>query len=258
MVADLFGVSPLLIEAAANRIPQDFSPLTVGAPSAWRDALGLEWVGAAGGPPINLRPGPIWRDAVARQVVPRLPGRWLARDYDLVRLPASPVTCLVSPGRLSGHAVICPMYIPDQFSLQFSVGLRSAVNDRAPDPIEPLLAELTGVALPFFDRYGHPDGLRALCRERVDAAPAGHVNPHDLRCLAATEVVLGRYAEAAASYASLAERAAGASQDWLKELGEEARARSVLLLHEPTVVHDALRATIDRQVSKGGLEAPQP
>jgi hypothetical protein len=184
---------------------------------------------------------------------------WLPRDYDLVRLPAGPVMCLVSPGRSTGHAVIWPMYIPQQYrSLQFSIGLRSAVQDRAPDPIEPFLDELSSKALPFFDRYGHPDGLRSLCRERVDAAAAGRVDPHDLRCLAATEVILGRYAEAATRYSSLAELAADSPDDRLEDIGEEARVRSVLLRYEPSVVHDALRVTIGQQLSERGLEAPQP
>lgn len=257
IVADLFGVSANVMEAAAERAARDL-PVVSRGPSVWLEALGLDRVGAGGGAPINLRPGPVWRDAVARHLVPRLPGRWLPRDYDLVRLPASPVMCLVWPGDWQGDAVIHPMYVAkSDISLQFRVVLRSAVADTAPDPIEPLLNDLTVNALPFFDRYGHPDGLRELCQERVNAAPAGRPNPHDLQCLAATEVILGRYTEAAATYAALAAITATSSAGWAKEIGEEARVRSLLLQHQPTVVHHALTATIDQQMTYLGLPTAQ-
>jgi hypothetical protein len=77
MLGDLFGV------------PAKTMPKRAEQAHDWLDALGVAWVGAAGGAPVNLRPGPVWRDTVAQDVVPRLPGRWLPRDYDLVRLPAS-------------------------------------------------------------------------------------------------------------------------------------------------------------------------
>ena len=249
MVAELFGVPAESMRVAAELAARaDQGLLTAGEPpSAWLDAFGVAWPGSGSGPPLNLRPGPVWRDAVARDVVPRLPGQWLARDYDLVRLPAAPVLCRVVPGRWSGYAVITPLYVPGpDGSLQFSIELRSAAEDST-GPVEPLLEDLTGIALPFFDRYGHPDGLRQLCRERVTGVPADRVNPHDLRCLAASEVVLGRYAEAAETYAVLARLTAADDTAWVREIAQEAHVRSVLLRHDPAVVHEALTATIEQQ-----------
>lgn len=256
MTADLFGVSAASMRSAADRAAQAHEELEIvgGPPSAWLDAFGLAWVGSAGGGALNLRPGPVWRDAVARELVPRLPGRWLARDYDLVRLPASPVMCVILPGRRGGHAVLHPLYVPDQYGiLQFFTELRYAVADAVPDPLEPLLNDVTGNALPYFDRHGHPAGLRQLCQERVAAAPAGHADPHDLRCLAASEVILGDYAAAAATYATLATAISTDSAAWAQEIAEEAHVRSRLLHHDPAVVHEALTATIHQQETHLGL-----
>lgn len=222
--------------------------------TAWLDAFGLNWIGAGGGAPVNLRPGPVWRDTLAGRVVPRLPGQWLARDYDLVRLPVLAVMCVVLPGRSGGHAAIYPLYIPERYgTLQFAVNVPSAVIDAAPEPVEPLLQELTDQALPFFDRYGHPAGLRQLCRERSTGLPARLVNPHDLRCLAASEVMLGEYIDAATTYAALAAAVADHPQPWTRDIEEEARVRSRLLHHDPALVHEALTATIRRQMSHVGL-----
>jgi hypothetical protein len=83
----------------------------------------------------------------------------------------------------------------------------------------------------------------------VTGVPAGRVNPHDLRCLAASEVVLGRYAEAAETYAALERVTAADDVAWARELAEEAHVRSVLLRHDPSVVHEALTATVAQQES---------
>ncbi|GIE99661.1 hypothetical protein Ari01nite_71260 [Paractinoplanes rishiriensis] len=261
-LADLFGMPATAVQEAADRAARaEKDPATDNNPSEeWLEAFGMGWDRRGDGAPVNLRPGPVWRDAVARQVAPRLPGQWLARDYDLVRLPASPVMCVVLPGRHSGNAVIHPMYVPGSYgTLQFCVELRSAVGDQAPDPIEPLIHDLTATALPFFDRYGHPDGLHRLCQERVDARPGGRVNPHDLRCLAATEVILGRYHEAAANYAELARNTAGSTAAWARDIAEEAHVRSRLLQYEPAVVHEALTDTIHEQMTHVGLNSgPRP
>ena len=155
--------------------------------------------------------------------------------------------CRVVPGRSSGYAVITPLYVPGpDGSLQFSAELRAATEDE-PSPVEPLLRDLTGTALPFFDRYGHPDGLRELCRERLAGVPDDRVDPHDLRCLAATDVILGRYAEAAETYAALARLTAADDVAWARDVAEEAHVRSVLLRHDPSVVHEALTAIIGQQ-----------
>jgi hypothetical protein len=97
-----------------------------------------------------------------------------------------------------------------------------------------------------------PHAVRQLCRERIDAAPAGRADPHDLRCLAATDVILGRYTEAATTCAALA-ATSGSSQDWAREIGAEARVRGLLLQQERSVVVDALSTTIDRQMTHLGL-----
>jgi hypothetical protein len=79
------------------------------------------------------------------------------------------------------------------------------------------------------------------------------VNPHDLRWLAATEVILGLYAEAGETYATLAGSAGESAAQWFRDIAEEARVRSVLLQHDPTVVHEALTATIQQQTAHLGL-----
>lgn len=75
--------------------------------------------------------------------------------------------------------------------------------------------DLTTTALPFFDSHGHPAGLRQLCQDEIAASPATQVNPHHLRCLAATEVILGNYTDAAATYSRLAAATAGDAVPWV-------------------------------------------
>jgi hypothetical protein len=165
---------------------------------------------------------------------------------------------VVLPGRSGGYGAVYPLYVPEQYgSLQFFVNVPSAVADTVPEPIEPLLQELTDQALPFFDRYGHPAGVRQLCRERSSGLPADRVNPHDLRCLAASEVMLGEYTDAAATYAALAAAVADHPQPWARDIEEEARVRSRLLQYDPAVVHEALTATIHQQMRHIGLR-PSP
>jgi hypothetical protein len=259
LTAELYGISRERMDVAAARSADAHKGLQiVGEPvKEWLDAFGVETMETDGGSPVNLRPGPIWRDVVAGSVVPRLPGDWLVRDYDLVRLPAAPVLCVVLPGDFSGNAVLYPMYVPDAYgTLQYAVRLRHAVDDSPPDA-DALLRELTDDALPFFDRYGHPDGLWQLCSERVADQPADRANPHDLRCRAATEVMLGRYAEAAATYGALATAWAGEQTEWLRDIVEEARVRRVLLQHDPAVVHEALTETMNRQLADLGVAGRQ-
>jgi hypothetical protein len=88
-----------------------------------------------------------------------------------------------------------------------------------------------------------------LCRDRITGQPAGRVNPHDLRCQAATEVMLGRYPEAATTYATLAAAVPDDSPAWARDLAEEARVRSRLLRHDPAVVHNALTDTMRQQLA---------
>jgi hypothetical protein len=253
--ARLFGITAERMRAAAGQAAGSHRGLQiVGAPvQPWLDAFGIGWVGTGGGAPVNLRPGPVWRDAVADRVVPRLPGTWLARDYDLVRLPASPVMCVVLAGSHGGHAAVYPMYVPDVYgTLRYAIPLRQVTGDTPPDP-DALVRELRDDALPFFDRHGHPDGLRRLCRERTAGRAADRVDPHDLRCRAATEVILGRYVEAATTYAALAAALTGEAATWARDIAEEAYVRSRLLHHDPTVVHDALTDTIARQLDHLGV-----
>jgi hypothetical protein len=56
-------------------------------------------------------PSGAWREAMVHHVLPQLPGQWLAGDYDLVRLPAGPIACMVFPDQRNGHAVIQPLYV---------------------------------------------------------------------------------------------------------------------------------------------------
>lgn len=247
LTARLFGVPVGRLHAAADAAADAHEGLgVVGEPARpWLEALGIGWVGAAGGVPVNLRPGSIWRDAVARAVAPRLPGEWLARDYDLVRLPATPLMCAVLPGRHSGDAVVWPLYVPDVHgTLQYAVTLSHAVADTEPDA-DRLVGELVEKALPFFDRHGTLEGLWALCQDRT--------NPHDVRCRAATEVMLGRPEQAAATYEGLARSLAGNQPEWARDLAEEARVRSVLLRHDPAVVREALLETVRAQATRLGV-----
>jgi len=254
-VAQLYGVPVEAVRAAAVRAATAYDDLQVvaGPVAPWLDALGIAW--SSPGPQMNLRPGPVWQDWLRREVLPRLPGQWIARDFFAAREPVTAVACVLLPGRWRGYALLRPLYVPkDYWTLQFVKDLNGLDNKPAADP-QPLLRELTDVAVPFFDRHGHLDGVWQLCRGRITGRPRSRINPHDLNCRAATEVMLGRYDAAASSYAGLATMVAAEHDppDWLTDLGEQARVRAGLLPNHGDAVCQALIATADQQRANLGL-----
>jgi hypothetical protein len=254
-VAALYGVPIEAVRAATVRAATAYEDLQIiaGPVEPWLDALKVAW--SSPGPTMNLRPGPVWRDWMRREVLPHLPDRWIAHDDFVVREPVTPVACVLLPGRWRGCALLRPLYVPkDHWTLQFSKDINTLANKPAADP-QPLLRELTDVAVPFFDRHGHLDSVWQLCRERITGRPLSRINPHDLNCRAATEVMLGRNDAAAASYAGLAAMITAENDppDWLTELGEQAYIRSRLLPTHGHAVREALTATIDQQLANLGL-----
>jgi hypothetical protein len=265
--AELYGVPVRrMTQAAAKASKAHHSLCTVGAPVApWLDALGIAWMDERGGPSRKLRPGPVWSQAVTRYVLPRLPGRWLVLDDEIVRQPVGLVACVLLQSRHTLYAIVHPLYLPIRdgnlgWNVNNSIEIRGVWPQFATvEEGEPSMRRLADVirdeAMPYFARYGSAPGFRRLCQERNQGHPNGIGDPNRLWNQALTEVVLERDDDAAATLDALRQiiQTDRHPTPWRLDLLARADTVRRQLAHDPAAARSALLANVTDQRRLHGL-----
>lgn len=199
----------------------------------------------------------VWKRAVTKYVVPELPGSWLVRSSELVREPAGHLVCAVTR-RNSGfgsayylHAMVQPLYVPmDAWDETLALRVGQATGDAYWPGFEDLeegrssmsrMAELIREeALPYFQRYGRPEGYLELCEEFQHGRDVP--NLHVLWRQASTEVLIERYEAGLATLSRIHQlvHVDGDAAPWMLEIATAADELRSRVESQPVATRDSL------------------
>ena len=213
----------------------------------------------------------VWRRAVTASVLPGLPGDWLATGYALVQEPIGPLARAIvrSPSSYGTgyylYVTVQPLFVEmETWQANMPVQLGHAAGrgrwpgfdrlDQSAGAFDALAELIREEALPYLAEHGTPAGFRELCRAEAAAMP-GFGRVYLQRQQAATEVLLGDHAAAAATLAEIGATAAAVpgAPPWLAELAAEAGEFRRMLADDPGSVEDRLAATGTHMRQRLGL-----
>jgi hypothetical protein len=212
----------------------------------------------------------VWQRAVTAQVIPHLPGEWLATGYALIQAPVGHLARAVvrNPSSYGPSyellVMVQPLYVEmegwqGRSTIQLGRGRGQgywpgfSTAAEGTESTARMVRLVESDALPYLTEYGTLEGFRRMCREAAAEHPSfGKV--YLLQQQAATEVLLDEPGAALATLAEIratADAVAGAPA-WLTELAAQADAFRALVatdlpaaVRELGQVEERMRARLD-------------
>jgi hypothetical protein len=212
-----------------------------------------------------------WRRAVENDVLPALPGDWLATGYAILQAPIGPLARAIvrTPSSFGSnyylHVTVQPLYIEMegwQADLRLQLGHATGEGlwpgfetlQEGTESLRRLANRIQDEALPYLSKHGTPDGFIRLCREQAANHPSfGKV--HLLRQLAATEALTSDLAAARRTLTEIDSVAAGVpgAPSWLRDIAAEADSFRATVTTRPDSVPGLLATTEEHMRRRLGL-----